>query len=189
MLQAGHGNPPKPLAAQQCLSRNTAVVQASGWGLAWGKVTREGQGLSPKLLLGTLLSGFLPGALDAAAPRAGLQLPVRAAVPGPFPVGAPGSSQWSWLPATAPLRGTCGSDGQRAQASSGPPPRAHPEPQSWSPGERPLPMDMAARKAHPGWGARCMRGSAGWHTEVHSRPQERCPHRGLMEAAWEAVLG
>lgn len=49
-------NPPGPLAAQQCLSRNTAVVQASGWGLAWGKVTREGQGLSPKLLPGTLPS-------------------------------------------------------------------------------------------------------------------------------------
>lgn len=98
------------------------MVQAPGWDPAWGKVMQEGQGLSPRLLLGTLLSGFLPGALDADCPRAGLELPVRTAVPGPCPVGAPGSCQWSWLPATAPLRGTCGSDGQRAQASSGPPP-------------------------------------------------------------------
>lgn len=146
------------------------MVQASGWDPAWGKVTQEGQGLSPRLLLGTLLSGFLPGAPDAACPRAGLELPVRTAVPGPCPVGAPGSCQWSWLPATAPLRGTCGSDGQRAQASSGPPPPtpSAPELEPWGASS---PHGRSGQEGPPGLGSKA-------HV-----PLCRLAHRSPLQAA------
>lgn len=112
--------------------------------------------------LWTLLSGFLPWALDPACPWPGLELPVIAAVPGPCPVGAPGSSQLPQLPATAPLRGMCGSDGQRAQGGSDPPKARALE-------SVPLPMDTVARKAHTVWGERCMLPSPGWHAGVNSR--------------------
>lgn len=131
---------------------------APGRGLAWGNGPgRPGRPLKAPDGLCSLPSS--PGPLTQLRP--GPELPVVAAAPGPCPLGVPGSSQKPQLPATAPLRGTCGSDGWRAQGSSD-----LPGPQHRRPGEGPLPVAVMAREAHTARGERQVLPSAGWHTRL-----------------------
>ena len=148
----------KLFMALECFPRQpwSRLGTRLGPGLAWGKWPRKARA-SAQGPDGLCFLPSSPGSLTQYRPRP--ELPVVAAVPGPCPLGVPGSSQKSQLPATAPLRGTCGSDGWRAQASSDPP-----GPQRWNPAERPLPMAVMAREAYTARGERRVFPSAGWHT-------------------------
>lgn len=98
----------KPFMALEYFPRATLEWtghQVGAWS-GMGEMAQQGQGLGSRLLLGRGSLGPLTQPVQARP-----WLPVIAAVPGPCPLGVLGSSQKSQLPATAPLRGMCGSDG------------------------------------------------------------------------------
>lgn len=80
----------KPFMALECVPRATlgwAGQQAGAWS-GMGKMAQEGQGLGSRLLLGLGSLGPLTQPVQARP-----WLPVRAAAPGPCPLGVLGSSQ------------------------------------------------------------------------------------------------
>jgi hypothetical protein len=138
-------------------------------------MAKEGQGLVKACSLGPRHS----------LPWPGTGLPVMTSLPGPCLLRVPGSSQQSQLPAIAPLRGTCGSDGVEATAAQPSGPRA----EATGMGLFPWPQ---WQKGHTLTREKKVYSLLGAGTQSDSRLLKGvviCTHIGLMTVAWGKLRG